>query len=392
MPRSALAPFNRRPMRSAVFPSHVEQPSTWLILDHSLENELHAKRPILHQRASSNLDPAVPIFVPNPQAPIYVSPAVPKTNLTPQTRDQETQYPYQQNHLSDHEPRTSFIPPPISIAQQEIHGHRVTHHRLEPSHRSVAPRTFPQYLPDPTVLAQIDALNQVCGPNVTAAFLESTKPTRDASDVKEPEMQKNIKYSSRAARWREKKALEGNQRAQAAGSTVVSFFEDSKLIGHRREVYREVVLSSIDENEWNYEDHLPPKTQTAAGLCREDGSWANISEICDDGHDRATFELQHRVNLNRQTFRKAPIKPVARLLHEEILEQWFRTGRSLVRMSQSMSGYAKRAAEMTAMSEEDLELLMRDKQVGIRLKDMALIYQGVTYKLQKEYFGNDVWG
>lgn len=36
----------------------------------------------------------------------------------------------------------------------------------------------------------------------------------------------------------------------------------------------------------------------------------------------------------------------------------------MVRLNDSMSGYAQRVAEMNEMSEEDLELLIRDRQIG----------------------------
>lgn len=364
--------------------------SAWPTLVQAKEKESPAKRPALRQRASSNLDPAVPVFVPNPQV-------VPKIELNPQTRpqeislnplnlySQEKQNSHQQRHLpEDYEPRQSFVAPPLT--QLEVHKHYEHDQSFDPCQQSGVP--FSPFPIDPSPLAHINGFHQAFD-SIATAFFEGPNPFIGAAEVKEPE-HKNIKQCSRAARWREKKAFEANQRAQIANSNIS--FENGEFVGHYPEAL-EFAPSSVDESEWKFEEPLPPKTHPAPGFCREDGSWVNTSAIRDDGQDRAAYELQHRVGLNRQQhyLKKAPIKPIARLLHKEIREQWFSNDRPLVRLNETMFGYAKRVAEMKDMSEEDLELLVRDRQAGVRVKEIALVYQGVQFPLQKEYFGDGVW-
>lgn len=322
---------------------------------------------------------------------------VTKIELNPQTRPQEInlnplksygqdkQNSHQQRHLPEnYDLRQSFVPPPLT--QIEVHEHYEHDQSFDPYQQGVVP--FPPFPIDPSTL--VHTFHQAFDPIATAAFFEGPNPFIGAPEVKELEY-KNIKQCSRAARWREKKAFEANQRAQIANSNI-SFFENGEFVGHYPKAL-EFAPSSVDESEWKFEEPLPLKTHPAPGFCREDGSWVNTSAIRDDGQDRATYELQHRIGLNRQQhyLKKAPIKPIARLLHEEIREQWFSNDRPVVRLNESMSGYAKRVAEMKDMSEEDLELLVRDRQAGMRVKEIALVYQGVNFPLQKEYFGDGVW-
>ncbi|TID19100.1 Cell division control protein 48 [Venturia nashicola] len=345
-------------------------------MDHA--NESSAKRPALHQRTSSNLDPGVPVFIPNPQAPTYVSPAVPKVELNPQKRRQEQkepQYFHQQQHLA----LQAYIPPPL--IQLEVHDSRESGFRFDPYQQVVASLPLSSFRLNPGTVAHVNNLGPTIDSNVAALFEEAI-PFVDIH-VNEPETQKKIKQSSRAARWREKKAFEAGQKAQIESSNV-PYYENGGTVP---------APGSVDESELKFEEPLAAQTHTAPGFCRADGSWINTSAIHDDGSDRAAFELHHRVGLNRQQphRKEAPIKPIARLMHEEIRERWFSNDRPAIRLNESMSGYARRVVEMLDMSEQQLELLIRDREVGMKVKEIALIYQGVIYPQQKEYYGHGVW-
>ncbi|KAE9968627.1 hypothetical protein EG328_007342 [Venturia inaequalis] len=349
----------------------------WPTLGHA--DESSAKRPHLRQRASSNLDPGVPVFIPNPQP--YVRPIV----LRPQTRRQEQedpQYFHHQRHLSL---QTSV---PHSHTRPAVDGTRKSDHHLDPYQQGLAtqplsPFPFPI---NPNAIASVNTFHQAIDANV-AAFFQGPNPFID-DQVKEPDTQKKIKQSSRAARWREKKAFEAGQKAQIEKSNIACY-DNGEVVGHSHNL----APSNVDESELKFEEPLPPNTELTPVFRRADGSWVNTSAVHDDGRDRAAFELHHRVGLNRQQAhrKKAPMKPIARLMHEEIQERWFSNDRPVVCLNESMSGYAKRVGEMKDMSEQELELLMRDREVGMKVKEIALVYQGIQFPLQKEYYGDGVW-
>lgn len=314
-----------------------------------------AKGPSLRERSGSNLDPAVPAFIPNPNAPAYVDRDASKNEFNPQVRHQEqgaSQYFNQQLHVPENHDRfPTFAPRPHP--QSELRKPQQSHHRFGPSKQAVG-----------------------------AAFQEAydSKGPKPLIEVhaKEPQTQKRIKQGGRAAVWREKKAFEDTQKAQMTDPNFA--FYEMEFTGSYPEA-PEITASSFDESEWKFEEPLPLKTHPAPGFCREDGTWVNVETIRDDGRDRAAYELQHRVGLNRQQTRSrwAPIKPIARLFFEEVQQQWFSNDRPVVRLNESMSGYAQRVAEMSEMSEEDLELLMRDREIGVKVRELALVYQGVKF-------------
>lgn len=359
--------------------------SAWPTLGH--ENESSVKRPAaLRERANSNLDPGVPVFIPNPQAPTYVSPAVPRVELNPRTRLQDQEDP-QSFHQQRQLPRQIFVPP--LLAQHEVYDPHESDHYFDRHQRVVATLPLSPFPFNASSIAHVDTCHPAIDTNV-AAFFEELNPFINVP-VKEAETAKKIKQSGRAARWREKKAFEADQRAQIE-SPDISYYEDGEVVGRAHEL----APGSVDENEWKFEKPLPLPLKTQAygpGFCRADGSWVKTSAIRDDGRDRAAFELHHRVGLNRQQSHgnKAPIKPIARLMHEEVRGQWYSNERAAIRLNESMSGYATRVAEMKDMSEQELESLMRDREIGTKVKEIALIYQGVTFPLQKEYCGNGIW-
>lgn len=359
--------------------------SDWLILGHAKAKV--AKSPALGPRAVLDLDPEAPGFV--PQASPYHSPDEPKIDLFPQTRRQTGQQllNFQQHHFpKNFVPRNSLIQPRNTLNQPSIQEDAEQGRLLNTFEQNVSyPEPNPHVFdPNNGHLHHLQNFQHLLGPPVST-FLEGN-PYMVAQEGHDPESHKFGK-ESRTARWREKKAFEMSQRQQIHTTSQFPthgalLFENGGISGHIMESHEpaEPTSSSMDESEWKFDSNLP--RYPAPSFCREDGTWANTSEIHDDGYDRATYELQHRVGLNRQHSRspKAPVKPIACLLHEEIREQWFSVCRPTVRLNESMSGFARRVAEMKEMSEEDLELLMGDRQPGMKVKEMALVYQGVRFE------------
>lgn len=369
--------------------------SNWPTLEQSIVPT--TKRPIPRPRTDSNLDPKAPGFV--PQVPRFsdISPEVAKPSLVSQNRRQIKQ----QSRFSK---QRSLLKPLYScdtraqLASRDYAAlNSIEDPRDERAPRSQNPRHFrdpgdqrnsllqyPRYLfnqyDSPHSLLQTPQHRLNLG---APTFLESNLYI-DMQEGQEPEPQKYGK-NERTARWRERKDFEKSQFIQRASTTQYPVHEDPAhnlcIFGEQNLKAHEPRSITVDETNWTIHDTNFFPTNAPNVFNRPNRNWVDASEIRDNGNDRATFELQHRVALNRTHLKepRTPIKPIARLLHEEIREQWFSVYRPTVCLTESMSGYARRVAEMNEMDEEDLELLMQDKEPGMKVKDIVLVYQGVSY-------------
>jgi hypothetical protein len=355
------------------------------------------KRLIPHSRTDSSLDPKAPGFV--PQVPRFssISPEVEKPSLVPQNRHQIKQQ-------SRYFQQRSLLKPLYSCdtrAQLASRDHAsldfIEDPRDERAPRSQNPRPSrdPRDQRNSPLQYPLDLFNQhdslhshLQNPqhrlNPGASTFLKGNLRINMQEGQEPESQKYGK-NGRTARWRERKTFEKSQFLQHASATPYPAHEDPAhnlcIFGEQNLKAHELRSTNVDETQWTVHDANIFPTYARNVFDRPNRNWVNGSEIHDDGNDRATFELQHRVALNRTHLKepKTPIKPIARLLHEEIREQWFSVYRPTVRLTESMSGYARRVAEMNEMDEEDLELLMQDKEPGMKVKEIVLVYQGVSY-------------